>query len=111
MGIFKRFFRSKLDEVKDWQDPDREEEPMACQEITIEGVDTVLYGRLLSQATAAGAQFDGIRASIESLEFDWNYDAAAQVLHVTCTKKPFYATCSEVESRIRDLAAKAKTAI
>lgn len=111
MNILNRFFKNKLDQVKDWQDPDREENPMACPEITIEQVDQPLHAKLLVEAMAAGATFQGTYATIEALTFDWNYDPAAQVLHVTCLKKPFYATCNEVESRIRELAAKAKGAL
>jgi hypothetical protein len=94
-----------------WQDPNYEIEQVSCAEITIESVDQGLYGKLLSEATEAGARFDGARASIQGLEFDWNYDAEAQILHVTCTKKPFYASCGAVESRIRELVAKAKESI
>ena len=93
------------------QDPEYEEIQVPCPEITIEQVSQDLHGKLLSEATAAGAKFDGSRATIEGLEFDWNYDGAAETLHVTCTKKPFYATCGTVESRIRELVEKAKGAV
>lgn len=94
-----------------WQDPNYEVHQVSCQEITIEAIDHELYSRLLAEATAAGAHFDGVKASINGLEFDWNYDAECQVLQVTCTRKPFYATCSDVESKIREMVAKSKGAI
>jgi hypothetical protein len=106
MGRLKNFLLKSL-----WQDPNYEVDQVSCDEITIEDVDPILYAHLLTEATTAGAKFDGTKASIQGLEFDWTYDEAAQVLHVTCTKKPFYATCSEVESRIKELVTKAKGAI
>ena len=111
MNFLERLLRGKIDQVKDWQDPDRESNPMPCPEITIEDVDPILYGRLLTEAAAAGATFNGIKASIQGLEFDWSYDEPTQTLHVTCNKKPFYASCDTVEERIRGLIAKAKEAV
>lgn len=93
------------------QDPQFEEVQVSCQEITIEQIDGALYAKLLAEATAAGAKFEGAQASISGLEFDWNYDEVAQALHVTCTKKPFYVGCDQVESRIRQLVEKSKGAL
>jgi hypothetical protein len=111
VNLFRRFFRGKVDEFKDWRDPDREENPMACPEIVIEQIPLDLYAKLLNEATAAGATFYGTKASFQHLEFDWDYDQPSQTLRMTCTKKPFYATCGEVESRIRELAEKARVAL
>ena len=94
-----------------WQDPNYEVHQVSCPEISLEEIDKDLYGRLLYEATAAGAEFDGTKACIEGLEFDWNYDEATQTLNITCTKKPFYASCGVVESKIRELVEKAKGAI
>lgn len=94
-----------------WQDPNYEVDQMSCPEITIESIDAGLYGRLLGEATTAGAKFEGTKGEIAGCAFDWNYDEAAQTLNVTCTKKPFYASCTEVESRIRELVAKSKGAL
>ena len=111
-GFIRRLLRAKIDrtrdQIRDWKDPNREENPMACDEITFDGIDGVLYGKLLHQAIAANAIFDGLTVHFEGVALDWNYDAAAQVLHVTCTKKPFYASCDLVESKLRELVAKAK---
>jgi hypothetical protein len=93
------------------QDPQYEEVQVQCQEITFEDIDPLFYGALMRQCVAAGARFDGVKASINGLEFDWNYDADAQVLHVTCTRKPFFVTCLEVESKIHEQMAQAKGAI
>lgn len=78
-----------------------------CPEITLT-VEPDLYERLLSMASASGARFDGNKATIEGLSFDWNYDLEAQQLHLTCTNKPFYASCKMIESRIRELLEKSK---
>jgi hypothetical protein len=94
-----------------WQDPNYEVHQMSCEEITIEAVDPGVHARLLSAATVAGAQFDGTKATIHGLEFDWSYDAETQTLHVTCTKKPFWANCGEVESKVRELVKNAKGGI
>ncbi len=111
MNFFKRLVRSKIEQVKDWQDPNREDNPTACPEITIEQISPEVHAKLLAEATTAGATFEGSFAYIEGLSFDWNYDSTAQVLHVTCLKKPFYAACGEVESKIRELVEKAKVAL
>lgn len=111
MNIFRRFLKGKEDQVKDWQDPDREENPMACPEISLEQISPELYAKLLTMATAAGAVFIGSKASISNVEFDWNYDPDSQTLHLTATKKPFYITCAEVVSKIQELAEGAKAAL
>jgi hypothetical protein len=94
-----------------WQDPNYEIHQVPCPEIAIEDIDKTLYGNLLAEANAGNAKFDGTKVSIAGCEFDWNYDAEARVLRITCVKKPFYATCATVESRIRELVAKAKESI
>ena len=107
--------------VKEWlkhewwkdvaQDPQYDEVQVSCPEINIEQIDPVLYGKLLTEAVSAGAEFAGAKATIAGCVFDWNYDDAAQALHITCTDKPFYAGCGQVETRIRELIAKAKEAL
>ena len=84
---------------------------MACPEIVIDQIPNELYSKLLAEATAAGAQFSGSTATFKGCEFDWNYDTEAAVLHVTCTKKPFYFSCDLIESQIRGIADKAKAGI
>ena len=110
-NIIQRYWKRKLDEVKDWQNPDREENPMPCNEVTVEGIDAGLYSKLLAEANAAGAIFVGEKVYFEGLEFDWTHDAEAQVLHFTCTKKPFFIGCDRIENQIRELVAKARGAI
>jgi hypothetical protein len=91
-----------------WQDPNYEIHQIMCPEITIEGIGKGLYGQLLAEASAANAKFEGTKASIGGCDFNWDYDAETQILHITCIKKPFYASCETVEARIRELVAKAK---
>jgi hypothetical protein len=93
------------------QDTQYEEVQMTCPGIVIPDISKDLYDKLLSEAAAAGAGFNGNRASISGCDFDWNYDAVSMTLSITCIRKPFYATCPEVESRIRDLVTKAKEGI
>jgi hypothetical protein len=115
MNFLKRLLRGKIEqtkeEVKDWADPNREEVPMPCPEITIEGIDGVLYGKLLHQAVQSEATFVGLNVHFQGVSLDWNYDEPSQTLHITCTKKPFYASCELVESKLRELVAKAKGAV
>jgi hypothetical protein len=111
MNFVKRYFRGKFNEIREWQDPQREETPMACPEVTIEGIDSDLYGKLLAEANAAGAIFVGEKVYFEGLEFNWTHDAESQVVHFTCTKKPFFIGCDRIENQIRQLAAKAKGAV
>lgn len=84
---------------------------VACPEITLDGIDQELYAKLLAEATQAGAVFSGSTASLHGADFDWNYDADAQTLHATCTKKPFYIGCGIIEQTIHDLVDKAKGGI
>jgi hypothetical protein len=105
IGKIKQFLRTV------WQDPNYETDEMSCPEITIEGINEELYAKLLGQANAAGAKFDGAKVTIHGLDFDWNYDSAASILHITCTWKPFYASCSMVEEKIRELVNRARTGI
>lgn len=93
------------------QDPQYNEVQVSCPEITVAEIPEALYGELLGQAAAAGAKFNGAVAEIAGCTFDWNYDAASETLHVTCTKMPFYARCDQVETRIRQLIQKAKEAL
>lgn len=83
---------------------------VSCNEITLE-VSPDLYAKLLSQFTAAGGTINGSQASIEGCFFDWLYDAEAQALHITCTKKPWVVGCDSVEKRIRELIEKAKVSL
>ena len=108
MNIFRRFVNGKIEQVEDWKNPDREENPMPCPEITFEGIDQALHDKLLAEANAGGVKFDGDKATVSGMELDWNYDAESQVLTVTCTKKPFFITCERVQSTIEGLVAKAK---
>jgi hypothetical protein len=94
-----------------WQDPDYEINQVNCPEITIADIDPIFHGSLMRQAVAGGAVFDGAAVTIDGLIFDWNYDSEAQVLHITCTKKPFFIGCTQVEVKIRDLVAKSRGAI
>lgn len=118
-GAIKRLFRAKLDSTKEqirtWQDPDHEEEPTVCDQLSFSGVNQELYAKLLSEATTGGIAFDGNRASLHSgpisLEFDWDYQPTSATLYITCTKKPFIFSCGDVEERLRDLLAKAKESV
>ncbi len=98
-------------ELKEWRDPQAEEVPMSCPEITIESVDPALYSRLLAEANAAGAQFDGDKVSMGGIELKWNYDAPTQTLRYKCTNKHFYETCPEIDAAIAKLVQQAKTGI
>jgi hypothetical protein len=111
-GWLKRKITSTLrDGLNEWRDPQGEENPMACPEITIEGIDDAMYAKLMNEAVAGGAQFNGNIASIDGLTFDWNRDSVTQTLHITCLKKEFFITCKTVESKIRELVQKSKEAL
>jgi len=84
---------------------------MNCPEIRIDEITPELYGRLLTEASSSGAKFDGTKASIQGLEFNWTYDAVSLTLHITCIKKPFWASCEVVEMKIRELVRKSSEAI
>ena len=111
MSFIKKIIDGKIEQIKDWQDPDREENPTPCPEITLEAIPQDLYDKLISEGVAAGAKFDGTKADFKGCTFDWNYDAEAQTLHVTCVKKPFIFSCAEVEQHIRELVKGAKDVV
>ena len=98
-------------QYRDWQDPDREENPTSCPEISIEQVPEALHDKLMSEAAAAGAIFLGTSVSFDHCWFEWNYDGPSETLHITCTKKPFFIDCETVEQRIRDLVKSAKDVV
>ncbi len=115
MSFIKRLIQGKIDQVKDWQNPDREEFPMPCEEIVLDGIDKDLYAKLLTQANAGGIQFQGDTATLHdgpiSLGFLWNYDEPSATLRITCVKKPFIFSCGTVELQLRQLVEKAKESI
>lgn len=93
------------------QDPQYAEVQIPCPEITIPAVPQELYDKLLSEATAAGAVFNGNEADWHGCTLDWNYDQSAQIITATCTKKPFYIGCSQIEQGLRNEVVKAKAAL
>lgn len=88
---------------------DYQEAPVNCPEITEANVSQSLYDILLAQATAAGARFEGDIAAISGCTFDWNYDAGASVLRITCTHKPFLVSCDFVADKIQKLISQARS--
>lgn len=111
MSFFKKLFRSKIEEVKDWQDPNREVNPVTCKEFTIEGVTPALYVSFLCQAKAAGVEFEGNLAEIDGIKLDFNYDPTIEVIHITPIKHPFYVGCDQIQSHIQKIVDKSKGGI
>jgi hypothetical protein len=108
--LFKKLLlRCFLGDPLGYHDPGND--PMSCPAITTPNVDQALYDKLLAQATAAGVKFDGTKASIDGVQLDWNYDAAAQALTVTCLEKPWYMSCGEIQKVIAELIHKAQTGV
>lgn len=93
------------------RDPQYDEVQVNCPEITIPGVSPDLYAKLLSQATAAGATFSGDVAEWHGCQLSWSYDAPSQTLSATCTKKPFYISCVQIEAGLLSEVEKAKNSI
>jgi hypothetical protein len=84
---------------------------MACPSVSFTDVDDVLYARLLQQAVRAGAKFsqeDPQSMEISGCSISWTRTATTLIL--TCTKKPFFVSCDEVNSRLTDLINQAKEA-
>ena len=95
------WLRAKL-----WRDDsDYREDQMSCPQFTFVGINQQFYAHLMDHAEKSGVTFDGTKASVEGCLFDWDYDATAQVLHVTCLKKPFLISCSALSDRITELIA------
>lgn len=93
-----------------WQDPNYEVTQVSCAPIVYNEVPQDLYDKLLAEAHASGVEFDGNKVKTHGVELDWDYDPISESLAVTCTKKPFYITCEEVEGELNGLLAKARSA-
>lgn len=106
----KIFVQGKIDQYRDWQNPDREANPMECPEVVVDGVDPVLYEKLLAEATAAGAVFEGDEVTFKGCRFLWAYDGS-QSFRYTCKGKPFYFTCGLIDAEISKLVTQAKGGI
>lgn len=77
--------------------------------MSFQGVDDILYTRLLQQAIQAGVtKDDNDRWKFGDLEFTMRRENG--VLHITCTKKPFFVTCGMVAEKIQELISQAKEA-
>ena len=83
---------------------------MACPEVTVDGVGPILYEKLLAEATAAGAVFNGSEVTFKGCKFLWAYDGAGAIKY-TCTEKPFYFSCGLIQNEIAGLIERAKEAI
>lgn len=110
MKWVKSFIQDKIDQYHDWQNPDREENPMSCPEVVVDGIDLDLYEKLQAEAIAAGAVFDGSKVTLKGCEFLWAYDGISRIRY-TCTSKPFYFSCKLIQTQIEDLVQKSKEAI
>lgn len=103
MNRLKNFLLRALWTDPDYVSPQGEVEQMSCPTFVIEPVSSRLYSALLAEASAANAELDGSKVSLHGFEFEFSYNAGAQTLSVTCTKKEIFASCDMVEKRIRDL--------
>lgn len=104
VNFFKRLIQGKIDEVKEWNDPDGERMSSPCPTIDFDGISQELHDKLLSEATAAGAVFSGETVNFDHCQFTWSYDAPSQALHITCVKYPsFFVDCAKIEQKIREL--------
>ena len=110
MKWLKIFVHGKIDQYRDWKNPDREANPMACPVVTVDGVDPILYEKLLSQASAAGAVFNGSEVTYKGCKFAWTYDGSRSFTH-QCLEKPFYFSCDLIKTEIQKLVDQAKEGI
>lgn len=84
---------------------------MSCNEFIIEQVTKDRYAMLLAMASENGVAISGTQAMAHGCILTWNYYEASQSIHITCTEHPWYASCAEVESKIREIVAKAERGI
>lgn len=92
-------------------DPNYPRTMAPCPEIVIEQVSPELHAKLLAEATAAGAKFDGDQAEWHGCQLAWNWDADSQTLRATCVRKPFYISCGAIEEGIKNEVEKARSGI
>jgi hypothetical protein len=92
------------------RDPNYEETQVPSSEITVDGVDPILYEKLLAELTAAGAVFDGSTVTFKGCELQWAYNGVSSVRY-TILKRPFYFTDKLIENQISQSIEKSKGAI
>lgn len=106
MNRLKRFLLKAL-----WQDPQYEVGEVSCPTFLFDGIAPELYDKLLSEGNAAGVKFDGNRVTFKGCTFNWDYDAEAHTVAVTCTNRPIYLGCSTIKEHLQKLVDSARIAI
>lgn len=81
----------------------------ACPPIVLERITAEQYKALLERAQREGLELGGesgstsYHISYQGMEFEWNYEPAAERLTIVCTDKPIFVPCGMIEARIRGL--------
>ena len=77
----------------------------ACATQTFSNVPIAAWDRLKAKAASAGFSIssDSGSHSAGGLTVQWNYNASAETLSITCTDRPWYLTCSMINGKIHEL--------
>jgi hypothetical protein len=80
---------------------------MPCDPLTFTAVDRLRWESVRDAVRREyGIQIDSHhgRQAHRGFALKWDYDPAAQTLHIQCADKPFLVPCAAVNKRISDLA-------
>lgn len=75
----------------------------ACQQQVFNGVTQSRWDcikQTIQTGTGVEIGTDNGSASKSGFTFQWNFDAAAQVLTIQCMEKPVFIPCEGIESRL-----------
>lgn len=78
---------------------------MACAAQVFSGVNADQFCALQAKANGQGLAITGNQGSVShsGVTVEYSYDSTAETLTLTCTGKPFIASCGMVNSRLHDL--------
>jgi hypothetical protein len=78
---------------------------MSCEAQVFKGIGAAQYAALIVKAKAAGIEIAGTsgHASKDGATVSWGYDIAAETLTLTCTGKPWWASCQAVSEELAKL--------
>ena len=78
---------------------------MGCAAQIFQNVTPEAWSCITAKAAAEGFPITSPQGShsAKGFTFDWSYDASAQTLSITCSSKPFYASCGAVNGKIHEI--------
>ena len=77
----------------------------ACATQTFSNVQAAAWNCLKAKAVSAGFSIstDSGSHSAAGVTVEWNYDASAATLSITCTERPWFLSCSTINGKVHEL--------